>query len=225
MKMKAVYPFQFINELQHLNTTIKTTTKQSHLFLSKLLSIDNAKQNFSMASTAEYNIRPRAQQLIKAPDITITANNSAETLVSRLRPIIKEFQLNSEAAGTVCRRDGKRAQSQKNQTPLSPYLSGKKPNSQLQTLQLRPQIAIKNPTINPVKKRRAPLPPLTPELIARLEQTIKSDASTAIPSEKRQPPPRPVQPSKAAKLKMALKDFSINPEMARDKWGLSNILK
>lgn len=223
--MKAVYTLQFINELQHLNTTIKTTTKQTHLFLLKLLSIDNAKQNFSTRSTAEYTIQPRAQQLIKAPDITISANNSAEILVSRLRPIIKQFQLNSEAAGTVCRSNDKRAQSQKNQTPLSPYLSAKKPNSQLQTLKLRPQIAIKNPTINRVKKRRAPLPPLTPELIARLEQRIKSDTSTAISSEKRQPPPRPVQPSKAAKLKMALKDFSINPEMARDKWDLSNTLK
>ena len=38
---------------------------------------------------------------------------------------------------------------------------------------------------------------------------------------KRQAPPRPVQPELALKLKMATVDFKQDPEMAREKWGLS----
>ncbi|MGC6233614.1 hypothetical protein VU677_23095, partial [Hafnia paralvei] len=38
---------------------------------------------------------------------------------------------------------------------------------------------------------------------------------------KREVPPRPAQPELALKLKMAMVDFKQDPEMAREKWGLS----
>lgn len=201
--MKIIYCSQFIQEIQKITAPITEKIRQTCSFLSKLFSVKNTDQTCKKNAAAPGR-EPFYQQ---------------RTPVNESRSMPVDIQFSPHLTGKMATADNHSTQIKKERYPLSSCESGAKRRSSLQTLPLRPQITAKAPTMAaPVKKRRAPLPPLTPKMISQLEQMIKQDTSTARPAEREQINIEQLTPDKMKNLKLALKDFAVDRQMARDKW-------
>ena len=216
--MKAIYRSQFINEIQHFNTTIKAKIKQTSSFLSKLFSVKNTEKTDGRIGATRQVIRPLHQQPVRAAKPALSAQSDQNKSATTLKPMVSELHFSSHATET--RKGSNHRQTKvKRKAPQPPYESGTKRKHQLQTLQLGPQIAVKSPImVNPVKTPREPIPALTTEMINQLEQILKQTSSTSRTINRRQINPAQLNDKNAEKLKLALQDFALNPEKARDQW-------